>query len=100
MYNWDDTTQRFAKNYIIAFDMRFGRIIKKIKVELPFIGDTEYATLSEMSPNSKDLNYVFRNVYSSQFTTDNYIYSYNDSLQQLSRIKVKNIPKTNRDKIY
>ncbi|MBK6351945.1 MAG: T9SS type A sorting domain-containing protein [Saprospiraceae bacterium] len=91
MYNWDDTTQRFAKNYIIAFDMRFGRIIKKIKVELPFIGDTEYATLSEMSPNSKDLNYVFRNVYSSQFTTDNYIYSYNDSLQQLSRIKVKNI---------
>lgn len=58
---------------------------------MPFIGDTEYATLSEMSPNSKDLNYVFRNVYSSQFTTDNYIYSYNDSLQQLSRIKVKNI---------
>jgi len=91
MYNWDDTTQRFAKNYIIAFDMRSGRIIKKIKVEMPFIGDTEYATLSEMSPNSKDLNYVFRNVYSSQFTTDNYIYSYNDSLQQLSRIKVKNI---------
>lgn len=91
LYNWDDTTQRFAKNYIVTLNMRSGRIIKKTKVEVPFIGDTEYATLSEMNPNSKDLNFVFRNVYSSQYTTDNYIYTYNDNLEQLSRIKVKNI---------
>lgn len=91
LYNWDDTTQRFAKNYIVTLNMRSGRIIKKTKVEVPFIGDTEYATLSEMNPNSKDLDFVFRNVYSSQYTTDNYIYTYNDSLEQLSRIKVKNI---------
>ncbi|MBK7231779.1 MAG: hypothetical protein IPH93_05850 [Saprospiraceae bacterium] len=71
--------------------MRSGRIIKKTKVEVPFIGDTEYATLSEMNPDSKNLIYVFRNVYSSKYTTDNYIYTYNDSLEQLSRIKVKNI---------
>ncbi|MBK9631234.1 MAG: T9SS type A sorting domain-containing protein, partial [Saprospiraceae bacterium] len=91
MYNWDETTQRFVENYIVAINMRSGRIIKKTKVEVPFIGDTEFATLSEMDSDSKELIYVFRNVYSSKYTTDNYIYTYNDSLEQLSRIKVKNI---------
>ncbi|MBK9962707.1 MAG: T9SS type A sorting domain-containing protein [Saprospiraceae bacterium] len=44
-----------------------------------------------MDPESKYLVYVFRHVYSTQYTTDNYIYTYNDSLEQLSKIKVKNI---------
>ena len=91
MYNWDDTNLTYLKNYIVAINMRSGKIIKKVKVKEPFIGDFDFSTFSEMDPDSKDLVYVFRHVYSTQYTTDNYIYTYNDSLEQLSRINVKNI---------
>lgn len=91
MFNWDDTTLQYLKNYIVAINMRNGKIIKKVKVEQPVNGDIIFATNAEMDPYSNKLIYSFRHVYSSQFTTDNYIYTYNDNLEQLSRIKVKNI---------
>jgi hypothetical protein len=94
MYNWDDTTQRFVKNYIVALNMRSGKIIKKVKVEEPLSGDIDFSTLSEMDPDSKDLLYVFRLDYPLSFNKDNYIYKYNDDLQLLSKIQLKNIQRT------
>ncbi|MBK7811525.1 MAG: T9SS type A sorting domain-containing protein [Saprospiraceae bacterium] len=91
MYNWDDTTLQYVKNYIVAINMRTGQILNKVKVEQPVEGDIFFVTDSEMDPGSKELIYLLRHVYSSQYTTDNYIYTYNDSLEQLSRVKVKNI---------
>ncbi|MBK8405654.1 MAG: T9SS type A sorting domain-containing protein [Saprospiraceae bacterium] len=91
MYNWDDTTLQYLKNYIVAINMRSGKIVKKVKVEQPVSGDIIFSTHSEMDSGSNELIYVFRHIYHRQYTTDQYIYTYNDSLEQLSRIKVKNI---------
>ena len=89
MYNWDDTTLRYVKNYIVALNMRAGKILKKVKVEQPVEGDIIFSTNSEMDANSKDLSYIFRHQLKGTYYTENYIYNYNDSLDQLSRIKVK-----------
>jgi len=91
IFNWDDTTLQYLKNYIVAINMRTGKILKKVKVDQPVNGDIIFITNAEMDPYSNNLIYSFRHVYSSQYTTDNYIYTYNDNLEQLSRIKVKNI---------
>ena len=91
MYNWDDTTLQYLKNYIVAINMRSGKIVKKVKVEQPVSGDIIFSTHSEMDYRSNELIYVFRHIYPRQYTTDQYIYTYNDSLEQLSRMKVKNI---------
>ena len=89
MFNWDDTTLTYLKNYIVAINMSTGKIIKKIKVDQPVEVDIIFSTNAEMDPDSKNLIYVFRHQYSMQYTLDNYIYTYNDSLELLSRIKVK-----------
>ncbi|MDQ3141764.1 MAG: T9SS type A sorting domain-containing protein [Bacteroidota bacterium] len=92
MFNWDDTTQRYLNNYIVALNMRSGQIIKKIKVEEPLSGYIDFSTLSEMDPDLKELLYVFRQVYPSPpISHSNYIYKYNDDLQLLSKIQIKNI---------
>ena len=94
MINWDDTTLQYVKNYIVAINMRSGKIINKVKVEQPVSGDIIFSTHSEMDSDSKELIYVFRHQYSRQYTMENYIYTYNDSLEQLSRIRIKNIQRT------
>lgn len=92
MYNWDDTTLQYLKNYIVAINMRSGQIINKIKVEEPFTGVFDFSTLSEMDSHSKDLLYVFRQVNPPPpISRNNYIYKYNNDLQLLSRIHLKNI---------
>ncbi len=89
MYNWDDTTLRYVKNYIVALNLRSGKIIKKVKVEQPIEGDIDFITFAEQDPNSKSLSYLFNHQLKGTYYFDNYIYNYNDSLEQLSRIKVK-----------
>lgn len=89
LYNWDDTTLQYVKNYIVAINMKKGKIIGKVKVEQPVEGDINLVTFAEQDPGSKNLSYLFKHQLNGTYYTENYIYNYNDSLEQLSSIKVK-----------
>lgn len=76
-------------NYIVAINMKKGKIIGKVKVEQPVEGDINLVTFAEQDPGSKNLSYLFKHQLNGTYYTENYIYNYNDSLEQLSSIKVK-----------